>query len=90
MARVTRRVHYQGNVQGVGFRRRTVDLASIFAVTGYVRNLPDGTVEVLAAGEAGSVRDFLTRVAQRMHREIAEMHETEAQDGPFQDFAIRR
>lgn len=47
------RVH--GRVQGVGFRWWTWRRASELGLRGAVRNLPDGTVEVLAAGPADAV-----------------------------------
>jgi acylphosphatase len=51
MSRKTLRVHVQGMVQGVGFRYSTVREARRLGVSGYVRNLPDGSVEVVAEGE---------------------------------------
>ncbi|MDD5563526.1 MAG: acylphosphatase [Thermoanaerobaculaceae bacterium] len=45
----------QGRVQGVGFRYFVVREAQALGLAGWVRNLPDGSVEVLAAGEAGLV-----------------------------------
>ena len=44
-------VHYEGHVQGVGFRWTVKRIACGFEVAGSVRNLPDGRVEVLAQGE---------------------------------------
>lgn len=56
-----RRVHalFQGRVQGVGFRYTTASVAAGFRVTGYVKNLPDGDVELLAEGEEAEVNAFL-------------------------------
>jgi len=55
------RVH--GRVQGVGFRWWTWRRASELGLRGVVRNLPDGTVEVLAAGPA----DALNRLHALLH-----------------------
>ena len=44
-----------GRVQGVGFRRFTVDAARREGLAGHVRNLPDGRVEVTVEGDADSV-----------------------------------
>ena len=57
-------VLYEGNVQGVGFRWTVRDAAKGFDVTGWIRNLPDGRVELQATGEEDEVRAFLDRIAQ--------------------------
>jgi len=66
MSAICKRVHYTGQVQGVGFRMTAQRLASGFAVTGYVRNLANGDVEVLVAGEQDAIDRFLRAVASRM------------------------
>lgn len=55
----TKRVIYEGRVQGVGFRYTTKDLARGYDVLGTVKNLPDGTVELVAVGEEEEVSEFL-------------------------------
>ena len=50
---------YEGKVQGVGFRASVLALAKGFEVTGWVRNLPDGRVELLAAGDPCEIESFL-------------------------------
>jgi acylphosphatase len=57
-------VFYEGNVQGVGFRWTVRHAATGFDVTGWVRNLPDGRVELQVTGEENEVRAFLDRIAQ--------------------------
>ena len=57
-------VFYEGNVQGVGFRWTVRDAAKGFDVTGWVRNLPDGRVELQVTGEEAEVRAFLDRITQ--------------------------
>jgi acylphosphatase len=43
-------IHYSGRVQGVGFRYTARTVATGFEITGTVRNLPDGRVELIAEG----------------------------------------
>jgi acylphosphatase len=57
-------VFYEGNVQDVGFRWTVRHAATGFDVTGWVRNLPDGRVELQVTGEENEVRAFLDRIAQ--------------------------
>lgn len=59
-------VHYSGHVQGVGFRWTACNIARGFAVTGLVRNLPDGRVHLAAEGEREEVDRFLTALAESM------------------------
>lgn len=61
---IAKRVIYSGRVQGVGFRYTCKDLARGYDVTGTVRNLVDGTVELIASGEAAEVNDFLKQIAE--------------------------
>ena len=55
-------VYYSGRVQGVGFRFTAVSIASNLKVKGWVKNLPDGRVELLAEAEEDTLKDFLERV----------------------------
>ncbi|MCF7787433.1 MAG: acylphosphatase [Prosthecobacter sp.] len=58
-------VLYSGRVQGVGFRYSTKRIASGFDVTGWIKNLPDGRVELLAqALEADELEAFLEDIQQ--------------------------
>ncbi len=52
-------VHYEGRVQGVGFRYTVKNLAREYDVSGTVENLPDGRVELIASGESDEVDAFL-------------------------------
>ena len=50
---------FRGHVQGVGFRYTTHRIARRYDLVGFVRNLPDGTVEALIQGPAGDVETCL-------------------------------
>jgi acylphosphatase len=52
------KVFYSGRVQGVGFRYTARTVAAGFEITGCVRNLPDGRVELLAEGDDGELEAF--------------------------------
>ena len=58
----TVQVFYEGRVQGVGFRYSARQVAAGFDVAGYVRNLPDGRVELVASGDPDEVDGFLDAV----------------------------
>ncbi len=51
-------IFYSGNVQGVGFRYTVKSVATGFEVTGTVRNLPDGRVELIAEGAREELESF--------------------------------
>lgn len=60
---IARRVHFEGRVQGVGFRYTCRQLAKGFDVVGTVKNLPDGRVEMEVMGEEEEVTDFIHEIA---------------------------
>ncbi len=53
---------FQGRVQGVGFRATVHKIAQKYPVSGWVRNLPDGTVELKAEGKPGVLEMFLKSI----------------------------
>ncbi|MEZ5304644.1 MAG: acylphosphatase [Verrucomicrobiales bacterium] len=61
---IARQVFYAGRVQGVGFRFATKQLAAGFDVVGWVRNLPDGRVELQVMGEEEEVDAFLEELEE--------------------------
>ncbi len=58
------RVKIKGVVQGVGFRYFTRSLAYRYGITGFVRNLADGSVEVEASGPDSEIELFLKDIAR--------------------------
>jgi acylphosphatase len=53
---------FRGRVQGVGFRWTVEDAAREHALKGTVKNLSDGSVEVVAQGEKNELKNFLQRI----------------------------
>lgn len=91
MAHERRHVYYSGRVQGVGFRFTARHLARAFDVAGYVRNLPDGRVELVAEGEPTEVAAFLAAIRREFGDKIEDAAElTEPAEGaPLPGFEIR-
>jgi acylphosphatase len=86
-----REVHYSGRVQGVGFRYTTREIAERFEVGGYVENLADGRVELVAEGEAGEIDRLLAAISERMGRYIDGVQvRSRPATGEFDVFFIRR
>lgn len=75
---MTHRTHviYTGRVQGVFFRATAKKFARGFAVSGFVRNLADGTVELEVQGKADQVQGLLDAIAQRYTAHICTILET--------------
>ncbi|KAB2638912.1 MAG: acylphosphatase [Verrucomicrobia bacterium] len=61
---VTLSACFEGKVQGVGFRATVLSLAKGYEVRGWVKNLPDGGVELFASGEDSEVEDFLQSIRE--------------------------
>ena len=82
---------FRGAVQGVGFRVTTKSIATNYPVTGYVANLPDGTVRLVGEGEKECVSVVIQRVLHTMQGNIRDHSETwEPATGEFDEFEIRR
>lgn len=60
MGKTRKHLHIQGRVQGVWFRDSTRTKALSLSVSGWVRNLPDGSVEVLVEGENDQVKRLVS------------------------------
>lgn len=83
-------VYYTGRVQGVGFRFTTQDLAKDLEISGWVKNLRDGRVELVAEAEEARLKDFLSRVYQYFSAYIQDVDIAwQACGNEFSDFQIR-
>lgn len=87
-----KRIHvlYSGNVQGVGFRFAAERVAGRLGVTGYVKNLPDGNVEVVCEGSSQEIDEFLADMRDAMGGYISNalVHSSPAR-GEFSSFQIK-
>ena len=79
-----------GSVQGVGFRWFVQHAAAREGVTGYVRNLPDGTVESYAEGEAEALTRFERAIRSGPPGARVTNVDVEIEDpsGGYKDFSI--
>ena len=83
-------VYFSGRVQGVGFRATTAYLARRFAVTGFVRNLPDGRVELVAEGDAAELERFREEIRAHFARQLTGVQTSAGPaDGSFQRFEVQ-
>jgi acylphosphatase len=87
---VRHEVHYSGRVQGVGFRYTARGIAGRFRVSGYVENMPDGRVRLVAEGAQDDVGHFLEAVRIAMAENIRGVEAVERPaTGEFDGFEIR-
>lgn len=87
--RVAVLVHYAGRVQGVGFRATASWTAQNYPVTGWVKNLADGRVQLFVEGPESAVRAFLADLRARFRNNIQEEQtETRAPTGTMGRFQV--
>ncbi len=81
---------FSGQVQGVGFRYAALNIASRYAVTGYVRNTPDGQVELVMEGTDTDMDEIVREIGERMNGFVRKRtdHFSPA-TGEFGNFTIR-
>jgi acylphosphatase len=88
---IRRTSYFSGRVQGVGFRYTAQAIARNFAVAGFVRNLPDGRVELVAEGAKDEICHFLETIGQKMTDYIKQRTDVDSPaTGEFSDFGVRR
>jgi len=89
MEQVARHIIFTGNVQGIGFRFTALDAASRYKLTGFVRNLRDGSVEMLAQGSSADIESCLLEIKKTIGSYIAETKvENVAPNPQLRDFRI--
>ena len=89
---MNKRIHayYSGSVQGIGFRFTAERIATSLNLTGWVKNLRDGRVEVVCEGQEVTLQDFLRQINSTFNNSIndADIKWSEA-TGKFDNFDIR-
>ncbi len=88
---LARRFLVHGNVQGVGFRYFAKTCADAVGVAGWVRNLPDGSVEVHAEGTSEQLEELAFDLSRGPR--FARVQQVEASDAAAEElseFSIRR
>lgn len=89
MSRIAKRIVFIGRVQGVGFRFTVFNIASRTGLTGQVRNMPDGSVEMITQGPADCIADCISDIEESYPGCIGEIKTEEITINPkFTDFKI--
>jgi acylphosphatase len=82
--------YFAGRVQGVGFRYTVQNLALRYDVHGFVRNLPDGRVQLTMEGPQEDMSHLLDDVKQKMSGYIAKVDLSESPaTGEFKQFCVK-
>lgn len=84
-------LQYRGRVQGVGFRFTVLTIARPLRITGYVRNMPDGSVEIRAEGPESDLNELIKLIR---HSQLAPFIRNQSvnwhpPDGTFDSFTIK-
>lgn len=83
-------IHFSGRVQGVGFRYTTRNIALRYDVSGYVRNLPDGRVELVMEGPDAEMEQVVDDLRRKMSGFIRRIEsDTTPATGEFEQFSIK-
>ncbi len=86
---VTKHIIFTGRVQGVGFRFTAYNIAHRYQLTGLVRNLPDGTVEMFAQGRPEDIDDCIRGIKESFTGYMGEANIEEIGPDPkYTDFKI--
>lgn len=88
---IRKHIIVHGKVQGVGFRYYVNQSARRIGICGWVRNLPDGTVEIDAEGPVTQMKTFVEAVKKGSPRsKVTNLEVRDKEPAGFQRFEIRR
>ena len=89
MNQPAKHIVFVGRVQGVGFRFTALDMARRYKLTGLVRNLPNGTVEMIAQGSHDNITNCIRDIKESFRVYIKEIKIEEIPSDPdYKDFKI--
>ncbi len=89
MTRIAKHIIFSGRVQGVGFRFTVLNYANRYDLTGQVRNVHDGTVEMIAQGPAREIDDCILDIERVYEGSLRETKITEIPLNPqLKEFKI--
>lgn len=87
---ITYEITVRGSVQGVGFRYFVQRNAAKLGVNGYIKNMPNGEVFIIAQGPIDIMDDFIALVkAGPAMADVSEVHINECQPMAFTTFTIK-
>ena len=86
---VAKKIIFTGRVQGVGFRFTAHSVARRYELKGFVRNLPDGNVEIFAQGRTEDIEQSLRDIGETFAGYISETRIEDVEpDNHYKDFRI--
>jgi len=89
MSQSTKHIIFTGRVQGVGFRFTALNIANRYQLTGFVRNLHDGSVEMIAQGHCDDITLCIGDIKESLGVYIREVKTEEAVfESQYKDFKI--
>lgn len=89
MDQTARHIIFRGRVQGVGFRYTASSVARRYGITGFVRNLPDGAVEMLAQGDPQDIDNCIEDIQDAFTGHIRDTQVEPIPHNPrYSDFEI--
>jgi acylphosphatase len=89
MKDAAKRIIFRGRVQGVGFRFTVLNVAKRYQLTGLVRNLPDGTVEMIAQGCSDDIENCIRDINESFGYNVEDTQvEDVSADRRYRDFKI--
>ncbi len=82
---------FNGHVQGVGFRFTAESIANNLNITGWVKNLADGRVEIVARGEEDALKNYLEQIKRSFRNYIDDIDiQYQSVSGNFKDFRLNK